>query len=154
MTSAKKLIASLKEKQLTIAVAESLTGGLVCAELTSVPGSSEVVSGAIVAYSSDVKRSILGVNEAVLAERGAVDPHVATLMAESVADKLGSDVGIATTGVAGPDKQNGKEVGTVFIACSFRDETTVVELVLEGNRQEIREKTVQATLELVFKTIS
>lgn len=106
----------LAERGQTLAVAESLTGGLVAAELTGVPGASRSFRGSVTAYATDLKARLLGVDTALLAERGAVDPRVARAMAEGVRTALGADWGLATTGVAGPDPQDGKPVGTVYVA--------------------------------------
>jgi len=151
VTAAARVIQSLTQAQLTIAVAESLTGGLLTAKLTSVPGASTVVLGGIVAYNSEIKRLVLGVDASLLAQRGAVDADVAAQMALNVRSALAvggraADVGIATTGVAGPDSQDGKPVGTVFIAFSFGDEITVTELHLTGDRGAIRKSVVSESL--------
>lgn len=100
----------------TVAVAESLTGGLVIAALVGVPGASKVVRGGVVAYMSDLKSSLLGVDRELLARVGAVDADVAVAMARGVAVRLGADYGLATTGVAGPDPLDGRPVGRVFTA--------------------------------------
>ena len=100
----------------TVAVAESLTGGLVVAALVSVPGASAVVRGGVVAYMSDLKASLLGVDPDLLAREGAVHPEVAAAMARGVRERLGADYGVATTGVAGPDPQDGHPVGEVHVA--------------------------------------
>lgn len=119
MTSgAARVLLRLQERGETLAVAESLTGGLVAAELTSVPGASQAFRGSVTAYATSLKRDVLGVDGALLAERGAVDPAVARSMAAGVRRVLGADWGISTTGVAGPEPQDGKPVGTVFIAVS------------------------------------
>ena len=134
----------------TIATAESLTGGLLCAALTHVPGASAVVRGGVVAYATDIKRDILDVDEALLASGGAVDPDVAAAMAQGACAMLGADLGISTTGVAGPEPQDGKPVGTVFIALADTERILqVVELSLEGTREEIRVATTQKALELL-----
>ncbi|MEU6658670.1 CinA family protein [Streptomyces sp. NPDC046821] len=106
----------LAERGQTLAVAESLTGGLVAAEITSVPGASRVFRGSVTSYATELKRDVLGVDGTLLAERGAVDPDVAQQMATGVRRALGADWGISTTGVAGPDEQDGQPVGTVFVA--------------------------------------
>ena len=149
-----ELIARLASRGLTVAVAESLTGGLLCAELTEVPGASAVVRGGVVAYATDIKASALGVSEQLLSEVGAVDRDVAVAMATGVARKLGADIGLSTTGVAGPDPQDGKPVGTVFIACVWGEKHTVQELSLVGTRNEIRALTVQSALSLLSSVIS
>lgn len=149
-----ELIARLATRGLTVAVAESLTGGLLCAELTEVPGASAVVRGGVVAYATDVKASALDVPRDLLNSVGAVDADVALAMAAGVATRLGADIGISTTGVAGPDPQDGKAVGTVFIACVWGEKSTVEELSLTGTRNEIRALTVQAALFLLTSVIS
>ncbi|MFJ5933891.1 CinA family protein [Streptomyces sp. NPDC093071] len=116
MTEAARVLALLAERDQTLAVAESLTGGLVAAELTGVPGASASFRGSVTAYATALKHELLGVDEALLAERGAVDPEVASQMAAGVRARLGADWGIATTGVAGPDPQDGQPVGTVYVA--------------------------------------
>ena len=98
----------------TIAAAESLTGGLVAAALTSVPGSSAAFRGGVVAYATDLKAAVLGVPDDLLERRGAVDAAVAEAMAEGARTRMWTTVGVATTGVAGPDPAEGKPVGTVY----------------------------------------
>ena len=154
MTSAARVVGSLVERGLTVAVAESLTGGLVVAELVGVAGASAAVRGGVVAYDTELKHSLLGVDAALLAERGAVDPDVAAAMAEGVrralrADDADADVGLATTGVAGPSPQDGKAPGTVFVAVSWGDETRVRELALTGDRAAIRSGSVSELLSML-----
>lgn len=139
----------------TLAVAESLTGGLVAAELTAVPGASKAFRGSVTAYATGLKEQILGVDATLLAERGAVDPEVARQMAQGARRALGTHWGIATTGVAGPDPQDGQPVGTVFIAVGgpFGEEK-VAELRLNGDRAEIRMKSVRSVLTLLLQQLS
>lgn len=113
---ATRLVRALREAGLTCAVAESLTGGLVLDALVSVPGASAVLRGGLVAYATDVKRDALGVPAELLRRHGAVHPDVATAMARGVRDRLTADVGLATTGVAGPEPQDGEPPGTVHVA--------------------------------------
>ncbi len=149
-----ELIGNLTERGLSVSVAESLTGGLLCAALTEAPGASAVIRGGVVAYATDLKSSMLGLSQELLASRGAVDPDVALQMAAGVARKLGSDIGLSTTGVAGPEPQDGKAVGTVFIACVWGTKRVVEELSLAGTRNEIRSLTVHAALRLLSSVIS
>ncbi|MGW4392820.1 CinA family protein [Streptomyces sp. NPDC004685] len=116
LATAAVVLRLLAERGETLAVAESLTGGLVAADITSVPGASRVFRGSVTSYATELKRDVLGVDGTLLAERGAVDPEVALQMATGVRRLLGADWGIATTGVAGPDEQDGQPVGTVFVA--------------------------------------
>jgi nicotinamide-nucleotide amidase len=143
------LLNTLADSGETVAVAESLTGGLVCSTLVSRPGASRVVVGGVVAYQTDVKASVLKVSESLLAERGAVDPDVALNMARSVRTQLGSTIGLATTGVAGPDPQDGVAVGTVFVALVGDRGERVENFMFDGSRDDIRHHTVGATLRLL-----
>ncbi|MFE3072886.1 CinA family protein [Streptomyces sp. NPDC059247] len=154
MTEAARVLALLAERGHTLAVAESLTGGLVAAELTSVPGASAVFRGSVTAYATPLKHELLGVDPDLLAARGAVDPEVALQMAAGVRDRLGADWGIATTGVAGPDLQDGQPVGTVYVAVAGPAATDaragkVAALRLNGDRAEIRRESVRSVLELL-----
>ena len=147
------LIATLAERGLTVAVAESLTGGLVVAELTNVAGSSAVVRGGVVAYATDLKHELLGVDAKLLAEVGAVHADVAGQMAAGVAAKLGATIGLSTTGVAGPDAQGDQPVGTVFVGLAVAGHITTHRLHLSGSRHEIRRATVDACLELLGEAV-
>ena len=149
-----ELIGHLTERGLSVSVAESLTGGLLCAALTEAPGASAVIRGGVVAYATDLKSSMLSVSQELLASRGAVDPDVALEMAAGIARKLGSDIGLSTTGVAGPEPQDGKAVGTVFIACAWGEKHSVEELSLSGTRNEIRSLTVHAALRMLASVVS
>ncbi len=118
-TDAERIVTRLAELEWTIAVAESLTGGLVCGQLVAVPGASAVVRGGVVAYATDVKQSLLRVDPLVLELGGAVQAKVARQMAEGVREVLGAagaraDVGVATTGIAGPDSPDGQPVAFGF----------------------------------------
>jgi nicotinamide-nucleotide amidase len=137
----------------SIAAAESLTGGRVTAALVDVPGASAHVRGGIVAYATDVKASLLGVDAELLAARGPVDPDVAVQMAQGVRGALRADVGLATTGVAGPDSQDDKPVGTVHIAVATPETVVVSSLALSGSREQIRTQTVQRVLELALTVL-
>ncbi|MEV1131016.1 nicotinamide-nucleotide amidohydrolase family protein [Agromyces sp. NPDC049794] len=145
------VVAELTRRGLRIAVAESLTGGLVVAELTRIPGASLVVNGGVVAYDTGVKHTVLGVSAELLEREGAVHPEVARQMADRVRGVLAvdgrpADLGIATTGVAGPDPQDGKPVGTVFLGVAMGDEIEAIPLDLPGDRAEIRSATVRAAI--------
>jgi nicotinamide-nucleotide amidase len=150
-TVAAEVVAALVSRGLTIAVAESLTGGLLVAELITVPGASAVVSGGVVAYNTALKHSILGVSKKLLDSQGAVDPDVAAQMAEGVrvacaVEGIPSAIGISTTGVAGPDPQDGKPVGTVFVGIASDTGTSILSLSLEGSREAIRRAVVSESL--------
>ncbi|MDQ0793611.1 CinA family protein [Streptomyces sp. B1I3] len=151
MTSEAALVLRLlQERGETLAVAESLTGGLVAAELTSVPGASQSFRGSVTAYATPLKQQVLGVDGALLAERGAVDPDVAGAMAAGVREVLGADWGVSTTGVAGPEPQDGQPVGTVYVAVSGPGGIQkVAGLRLNGGRADIRRESVRSVLELL-----
>ena len=150
---AAQIVGLLTERRQTVAVAESLTGGLLGAAITTVPGASAVFRGGVIAYATDVKAALLGVPAALLAERGAVDPDVAGAMAVGVRERLGASVGAATTGVAGPDAADGKPPGTVHIAVSAAGGTVVQTLALSGGRDEIRRDTVERSLRLLWNML-
>lgn len=149
----RELIGRLAAAGLTVATAESLTGGLVAARLTDVPGASEVVRGGVVAYALEVKAEVLGVDAALLDQRGAVDAEVAQQMATGVRQRLRSTYGLATTGVAGPGPADGKPAGTVFVAVAGERGVRVRQLALTGDREQIRALTVDAVLELLAQSL-
>ncbi|WP_209561116.1 CinA family protein [Frigoribacterium sp. PvP032] len=154
MTTAAEVVHELDRQGLTVAVAESLTGGLLAAELISVPGASAVVVGGVVAYQTPIKHLLLDVPADLLAARGAVDPDVAVAMASGVrralaVDGRAADVGLATTGVAGPDPQDGEAPGTVYVALSAGGGSRVARLDLEGDREAIRSATVSESLSML-----
>lgn len=137
----------------TVAVAESLTGGLVCSTLVTIPGASRVVVGGIVAYQTDVKASVLGVSDELLAERGAVDPDVAIAMARQARSKFGATIGLSTTGVAGPDPQDGVPVGTVFVALVDDRGENVEKCSFDGTRDDVRQLALGAALRLLENSL-
>lgn len=148
------LIRHLAARGLTVAVAESLTGGLLAAELIRPAGASAVVIGGVVAYHTDIKRSVLGVDAALLAEHGAVHPLVAEQMAAGARTLLSvdgrpADIGVSTTGVAGPDPQDGRAPGTVFLGLSMAGGTRSLGLTLSGDRDTIRRDTVAAAVDFL-----
>lgn len=145
------VVSRLLERGLTIAVAESLTGGLLVAELIATPGASAVVLGGVVAYDTRLKHSLLGVDADLLAERGAVDAAVAEQMADRVrrvcaVDGRPADIGLSTTGVAGPDPQDGRAVGTVHLGFALGSQVFSERLALSGDREGIRRATVSESL--------
>jgi nicotinamide-nucleotide amidase len=151
VSSASDLVRLLAERGLTLAVAESLTGGLLAAEIVSVPGASAVFVGGVVAYDTAIKHSVVGVDADLLAARGAVDAEVARQLADRVRSALSiegraADVGLSTTGVAGPDPQDGHQPGTVFVGVAVGDRVESFALDLSGDRQAIRAATVSECL--------
>ena len=148
------VLEALASKGLYLAIAESLTGGMLTSAFVDVPGASNVLLGSIVAYQTELKHELLGVSRPLLQEQGAVDAEVVAQMAGGVRRKLAAKsgldeslvVGLATTGVAGPDSQDGKPAGTVFIGISGPTGEFVYPLDLAGSRAEIREATVSAAV--------
>ncbi|WP_275003847.1 CinA family protein [Promicromonospora iranensis] len=152
--TAPRLLAEAAARGWTIGVAESLTGGLVTAALVSVPGASRVLRGGVVAYATDLKAGLLGVDADLLAERGAVDEAVAAQMAAGVRTVTGADVGLATTGVAGPDPQDGQEPGVVFVAVSTPVVSEVHRLDLDGDRSQVIADAARGVLDLAWTLVS
>lgn len=132
------MLALLAERGETLSTAESLTGGMLASLLTDVPGASRSFRGGVVAYASELKESVLGVPAGVVAEHGVVSEPCAAAMAEGVRRLTGSTYAVATTGVAGPDLQEGKPAGLVFVAVSAPSGTLVRELHLTGGRDAVR----------------
>jgi nicotinamide-nucleotide amidase len=147
---AAEILRLLEASNMTLAAAESLTGGLVAGALTDIPGSSTAFRGGVVAYAPELKAEILGVDSRMLAEHGPVYAPVAAAMADGVRKLLGATVGVATTGVAGPGPADGWPAGTVHIAVSLADDTVVRTMALAGNRDEVRRLTVERTLGLLL----
>src|SRR5690625_1549638 len=116
--NADEIVAQLRQRDLTIATAESLTAGMLSSAIADVPGASAVLQGGVVAYNNSIKHRVLGVSADTLAARGAVDAETAKQMAAGVRQRFNADLGVSTTGVAGPDPSEGKAVGIVFIALS------------------------------------
>jgi nicotinamide-nucleotide amidase len=150
--TAKAVLTELRRRGETLAAAESLTGGLLSATIVNVPGASTVFRGALIVYATDLKQSLAGVDAALLAERGPVDPDVALALARGALAKCGARWGVATTGVAGPDPQDGVPVGTVFVAVAGPS-SLVRSLRLNGTRAQIRRATVEAALALLREAL-
>lgn len=148
--SAIDVIDALRGTGQTVATAESLTGGLVCATLVDVPGASDVLRGGVVAYLPGAKTDVLGVDSDLLERVGTVHADVAAAMAEGAVRVMGSTWGVATTGVAGPEPSEGKAVGTVHVAVAGPDGVLTRDLSLRGDRRLIREQAVDAALSLLI----
>lgn len=148
------LIAALTERSATVAVAESLTAGLVCARIADTPGASKVLRGGVVVYATDLKVTLGGVPAKVLESHGPVSAPTAQALATGVRFRLVATYGLAVTGVAGPDRQQGLPVGTVFAAISGPGTESVRRLELTGDRAEIRRGAVDATLQLLTDTLT
>lgn len=143
------LVGGLRAARLTVATAESLTGGLIAAVLTSVPGASAVVRGGFVVYATELKHTLAGVATTLLAEVGAVHPEVARELAAGARRRCGASLGIGITGVAGPDPQDGRPVGTVFTCVDRGDRRWEAADRFDGDRARIRAASVRRALELL-----
>ena len=152
------LLSALTQRGWTLGVAESLTGGALCAEIVSVPGASAVLLGGVVAYATPVKATVLGVDAELLAAHGPVHPQVALQMADGVrrvvnVDGVPADVGVSTTGIAGPDSPDGQPVGTVHVGIVTPDGSSTKALHLQGDRDSIRAQTVNAALQVLLEFV-
>jgi nicotinamide-nucleotide amidase len=159
VTAAAEVLALLRARGLTLAVAESLTGGALCDAFVSVPGASAVLRGGVVAYATPVKASVLGVDAALLEREGPVHPDVARAMADGVRRALAvagrpADVGVATTGVAGPEPQGGRPVGTVFAGVAVGERLVAVEGRFAGDRAAVRAAAVGLALDALRDTLA
>lgn len=150
------VVALLKEKKLTIATAESCTGGYISKRLTDIPGASEVFLGGLVTYSNESKINLLGVNAETIEKHGAVSRETAYEMASKVAEKMGADIGVGITGIAGPGGgSEEKPVGLVYVGVCFKGETEVFELPRRKNstRERIRLSAASSALDLVRRQV-
>jgi nicotinamide-nucleotide amidase len=154
IASAAQVVSVLRVGGGTLAVAESLTGGLLTAAVVDVPGASDVLRGGVVAYATDLKRTLLGVDADLLAARGPVDADVAAAMAAGVRTLLGARWGVATTGVAGPGPRDGVPAGRVFVAVSGPDGDRRRQLDVRGARPAVRAGSVAAALDLLVEALS
>jgi nicotinamide-nucleotide amidase len=156
--SAAEVLDLLRADGRTLAVAESLTGGLLADAFVRVPGASAVLLGAVVAYATPLKHSLLGVDDELLARQGPVDPEVARQMADGVrravaVDGRPADVGVATTGVAGPEGQGGHEPGTVWVGVAVEDRSVAKGAVLAGDRAAVRAGAVELAVAALLEAL-
>lgn len=146
---------SLRNKGLTLAIAESCTGGLVAHLVTNVPGSSDYFDRGIVSYSNSAKRELLGVRESSLIEHGAVSEEVALEMARGVKENAGTEIGLSTTGIAGPGGgTQEKPVGLVYVGLVIDDEDYVIRLNLDGDRGTNKKLAAENALELLLEEVA
>ncbi|MCC3283963.1 MULTISPECIES: CinA family protein [Arthrobacter] len=148
-STAARVVAAAAASGKRVACAESLTAGMVAAEIATVPGASAVLQGGVVAYQNEVKAGVLGVSEELLATAGSVDAHVAEQMASGVRRLLGTDVGVSTTGAAGPEPHDGQPVGTVFIGIATASGVRSQRFRFAGERDSIRRQACTAALDLL-----
>ncbi|MGN7398913.1 competence/damage-inducible protein A [Cytobacillus praedii] len=150
-----ELIKYIKGKKLTIACAESLTGGMFQQEFTAIPGAGELLKGGVVCYTNEVKENVLNVQKTTISENGVVSEQCARELAKNVASLMNADIGISFTGVAGPDELEGKPVGTVYIGISIKDEPVQVEkLNFGGTRDAIRVRSVKYGCHFLIKRLN
>jgi nicotinamide-nucleotide amidase len=149
VADASLIISRLVARGETLAVAESLTGGLLAATIVNVAGASAAFLGGLIVYATPLKAILAGVDADLLAARGPVDPDVAEQLAAGARTRCAATWGLATTGVAGPTPQDGIAVGTVFIAVAGPGISRVEKLLLQGDRSEIREQSVAEALALL-----
>lgn len=149
-----QVVKAATKSEVTLGTAESLTGGLISAALTSVPGSSAVVRGGIASYATDVKDSLLDVDSSILAKKGPVDQEVVLQMAAHAAQKLGADLTVAVSGIAGPGgAEPGKPVGTVWMGWWYKGQSGACLLQFEGDRGKVRNQTVDAALQKMLELL-
>jgi nicotinamide-nucleotide amidase len=150
---AHEIIQKLGQRRLTISVAESLTGGLVAASLTQIPGASAVFKGGVIAYGDEIKQKVLKVDPALITKFTSISEPVAQSMATNIREIMNTDIGIATTGVAGPDKSDGFAPGIVFVAISIGDHKICQKLELVGDRTQIRDQSVNEIFKLTLSQL-
>lgn len=149
-SAAAALVSALKAREWTVATAESLTAGLVAATIAEVPGASAVLRGGLVVYATELKHVLADVPQQVLARYGAVSAETAQALAVGAAARCGASVGVGLTGVAGPDEQEGRPVGTVYVGVSVPGRRPWAEqLALSGDRRRIRADACTAAMELI-----
>jgi nicotinamide-nucleotide amidase len=144
----------LAARHATVATAESLTCGLIAATLAQVPGASRVLKGGLAAYATGVKVEVLGLEQELVDRYGVISAECADAMAVRATSVFASEWAVASTGVAGPDRQEGHEVGTVYIAVAGPGIVRTESLNLQGTREEIRVNTVDAALLLLERTLA
>ncbi|MFE3292467.1 CinA family protein [Rhodococcus sp. NPDC059234] len=152
-TEAAALVAALTARGQTVATAESLTAGLLTATVAGVPGASVVLRGGLVVYATDLKATLAGVDWRVLDRDGPVAESTARELALGAAARCGADWGVGLTGVAGPDLQDGRAVGTVFLGIAGPDGVRVGELGLPGDRWAIRAGAVRAAVSTLLARV-
>lgn len=143
------VVERLRARGETVAAAESLTGGGLCAALTAVPGASEALRGGMVVYTDHAKVSLAGVPQELLDRKGAVDPNVAVLLAERARERCGADWGVGLTGVAGPGPSGGVPAGVVYLGLAGPGVTKCWSLRISGDRARVRQASVEHALRLL-----
>ena len=148
------IVTKLSELKLTVATAESCTGGLIASTIVDVPGASDCFNEGYVTYSNEAKMKNLGVFEETLIAHGAVSPETAEQMANGVKKRANADFGLSSTGIAGPGGGSPlKPVGLVYIACAYKDKCEVRKLNLSGDRTSVRTQAVSEALKLLSQCL-
>ena len=151
--TAEALIRALTEKGLTVATCESLTGGMICSTLVDVPGASKVVRGGLVTYQTEVKTLLAGVDAALIQAEGVVSATVAKAMAQGARERLQSDIAVSATGMASPGGPDEPPAGTVFVGVASAKGVRAIGLHLTGDRQAIRQQTVEQAIMAIMEEI-
>lgn len=152
-SAAAGVVHRLAERHETLATVESLTGGSLAASIVNIAGVSGIYRGGLVVYATELKATLAGVPADLLSERGPVDPEVAAALAEGGRQRCGADWGLATTGVAGPEPQDGKPVGLVYVAVAGPNGGAVRQLDLGGGRDQVRAAAVVEALRLLAERL-
>ncbi|MCF7916851.1 MAG: CinA family protein [Candidatus Omnitrophica bacterium] len=147
----KKIFKTLTNKNLTLAAVESVTAGYLSYLLTKTPGSSNTFKGSFIVYALNTKNKLFKIPQVLLKKTEGVSPEIAAYLANSVRQKLNSDLGISIVGFAGPTAKKGKKVGTTFLAISNKEEIVVTSAVIDGNRDQIRKKAAKLAAEILYK---
>lgn len=151
--TAQALIRGLQAQGLTVATCESLTGGMICAALVDVPGASRVVRGGLITYQTDTKSLLAGVDAGLIETHGVVSAEVARAMAAGARDALHADIAVSATGMASPGEIGDPPAGTVFVGLASATGMQAVELHLTGDRQAVRQQTVDTAIKLIGQEI-
>ena len=151
--TAQAIIRRLQAQGLTVATCESLTGGMICAALVDVPGASRVVRGGLITYQTDTKSLLAGVDAGLIETHGVVSAEVARAMAAGARDALHADIAVSATGMASPGEIGDPPAGTVFVGLASAAGVQAVELHLTGDRQAVRQQTVDAAIKLIGQEI-
>lgn len=151
--TAQAIIRGLQAQGLTVATCESLTGGMICAALVDVPGASRVVRGGLITYQTDTKSLLAGVDAGLIEAHGVVSAEVARAMAAGARDALHADIAVSATGMASPGEIGDPPAGTVFVGLASAAGVQAVELHLTGDRQAVRQQTVDAAIKLIGQEI-
>ena len=153
MATTESLVGDLGSRGIKLATAESLTGGELGALISAIPGASKTYVGGVVSYATEVKVDVLGVDQKTVDTVGVVSEECAAQMATGVRDLLKADIGVSTTGVAGPQPQEDKPVGLAYVGVAHGDDVRVKEVNAEGSRWDIRRAVVSAAMDLLGETV-